>query len=338
MNSPRNKRIGLIGCGVIGERRLESIEETGLGTVSQVFDTQTERSQRLALRFGAQVASQAEDLLKDKDISIVIVATPNGTLAANAQKALENKKHVLVEKPGAISLSQVVALGERAQVSELICKVGYNHRFHPAALRIKKELKSGHHGKIFWIRAAYGHGGRPGYEKEWRFKPELSGGGEIIDQGVHLLDLIQWWCEEPFDLLQANRQNAFYQSEVEDNGFLTLRSASNVLAQLHCSVTQWKNLFRVEISTEKTLFVWEGLGNKNYGPEILTLFHRKPEGGAPIEEVVVNEPNAHSNWKEEWTHFYRCVEGVEPDVFSSIEESKAIFNTLEKVHQFSVNV
>lgn len=320
--------VGLIGCGAIGEKRLKAIRETGLGRIARVCDSDPSRSSRLASAFGAAIAEEPGAILGDPAIGAVIVATPNASLAEYAAAALEAGKHVLVEKPGGISREQISRLLAGVGEDGPFCKVGYNHRFHPAASRINEELAGAKWGDLLWVRAAYGHGGRPGYEKEWRFRRELSGGGELIDQGVHLLDLVRWWVDEPLALVSVERFNAFYRSELEDNAFLSLCSPSGCFVQLHCSANQWKNLFRVEIAAEGGLLVWEGLGNPNYGEERLTLHRRRPEGGAP--ETSVETFGADDSWSAEWRHFHGYVIGEGDWLYSGIEESDWIFEVLER--------
>jgi predicted dehydrogenase len=333
-------KIALLGCGIIGKKRLDAILSTGLGQIVAVADLNSERAESFARDYGVKAYLDAEPLLTEPEVDIVVIATANQALAELAEGALRAGKHVLVEKPGAISLEGVLAM-QRAQAESPgnpLAKIGYNHRFHPAALQISRWLETSQHGPLLWIRGAYGHGGRPGYEKEWRFQKDLSGGGEIIDQGVHLLDLVQWWSEDPFRVTFAARQNAFYRSTEEDNGFLALKTDTGVEAFLHCSATQWKNIFRMEVGTRDALYVWEGLGNTNYGPERLTCYLRNQEGGAPGETTETFEGAAARSWEEEWRHFYGCLQGSGQPLYSPLQESKTIFEWLEEIHKKPVEV
>ena len=320
-------RVALIGCGVVGEKRLHAIKETGLGELVTAFDVSRERAQALKVR----VARDAREILENPNIDIVVISTPNIALSEYGVLALQNNKHVLIEKPGAVSPQGIREMSRLANTKQLRCKIGYNHRFLRSAQKITAELNSGKWSDILWVRATYGHGGRPGYEREWRFNRELSGGGEIIDQGVHLLDLVQWWMKGPLTLAFSARQNAFYRSTEEDNGFLVLRSEKGAIAQLHCSATQWKNLFRIEIATHHGLLAWEGIENSSYGKEQLTLYRRNPEGGIPEKESCDITTDT-SSWNEEWRHFYGCVLDDEKELLSSIEESEWIFRILDQIH------
>ncbi len=317
---PKNSlKIGLIGCGAMGEKRLEAVLRTKLGKIAYLFDPNPERAKRLAKKFKAETVPLADAIWETCDIGIV--ATPHAFLAPNALAGLTKRRFVLVEKPGAMGRAELERLCQPR------CKIGYNHRFHPAARLLAKEIDS-----PLWIRAAYGHGGRPGYEDEWRMQTALSGGGEILDQGVHLLDLASYWLKEPLIKVAAVRQNAFYRSTEEDNGFLLLKSKTGILVTLHCSATQWKNLFRVEIGCKNDLWIWEGLGTENYGGERLIRYRRNPEGGKPDEQTQVFPNASQVSWDEEWKHFYGHATGEVKEVESTPHDSLGLFECLESVY------
>jgi len=321
---PKNiLKVGLIGCGGMGEKRLEAIRRTGLGKITAVYDADEMRSKKLADTYKAKSVDEPIGIWDLCDIGIV--ATPHAFLAPNALVGLDAGKFVLVEKPGAIGRAEL------ERINRPRCKIGYNHRFHPAARKIAAQLES-----PLWIRAAYGHGGRPGYEKEWRFQRALSGGGEILDQGVHLLDLAQYWLGEPLAVVNAIRQSAFYDSTEEDNGMVLLQSKSGVSVSLHCSASQWKNLFRVEIGSRDDLWIWEGLGTESYGAERLIRYRRNPEGGKPSETTEVFPEASQKSWDEEWRHVYGCAVGEIEKVESPPVDSLPLFELLEKIYNGAI--
>jgi predicted dehydrogenase len=127
------------------------------------------------------------------DIEIVIVATTHDMLAPIAAEAAGAGKHVLIEKPGARRASELDAVAEAARRTGALVRVGFNHRYHRAIQKARAIFDSGAIGPLLFIRGRYGHGGRPGYEREWRADAALSGGGELLDQGVHLIDLARWF-------------------------------------------------------------------------------------------------------------------------------------------------
>jgi len=171
--------------------------------------------------------------------------------------------------------------------------------------------QSGKIGHLMSIRAAYGHGGRPGYDQEWRANADLSGGGELLDQGVHIVDLCRWFLG---DFIQACGMLGtwFWQmAPLEDNGFALLRAAGGQIATLHTSWTQWKNLFRMEIFGRDGYLLVNGLGG-SYGAERLTLGIRRPESGPPLEESW-DFTGPDPSWREEWQEFTAAIrEGRQP--------------------------
>jgi predicted dehydrogenase len=186
-----------------------------------------------------------------------------------------------------------------------VVKVGYNHRFHPAAQKARAILDAGDCGDVMFIRGRYGHGGRVGYDKEWRADPEKSGGGELIDQGVHLIDLARWFLGAELVDVQGRVETFFWKMPVDDNAFLTLGTAARQVAHLQVSCTEWKNMFSLEIYARYAKLHWEGLGG-SYGPERLTHWTMRPEMGPPDGTTYEYAP-ADKSWALEWADFARAV-------------------------------
>src|SRR5690606_27950344 len=185
-------RVGIIGCGLIGRKRAKALGEHILVAVA---DTQLERAQSLAKEYPECVAfNNWEQLVQHPELDIVIVATTNNALAPITQAAIQNAKHVLVEKPAGITPQELQPLVDLAHSKQVIVKVGFNHRFHPGFQKAMQIFRDGKIGPLMYIRARYGHGGRIGYDREWRANPAIAGGGELLDQGVHLIDLSRWFA------------------------------------------------------------------------------------------------------------------------------------------------
>ncbi|HTL16038.1 MAG TPA: Gfo/Idh/MocA family oxidoreductase, partial [Patescibacteria group bacterium] len=179
--------IALIGCGLIGQKRLKSLPQ---GSVRVACDLELDRAQRLASQSpGCRATNSVTEAITSQEVQVVVVATVNSALACVAAQAAEAGKHVLVEKPVGISVQEIENLQQIAQRKGVLVRAAYNHRYHPACLKALELWRGGALGPIMFVRGRYGQGGRLGYEKEWRADPKLSGGGELIDQGVHLIDL-----------------------------------------------------------------------------------------------------------------------------------------------------
>src|SRR5438128_1507488 len=177
-------RVAVIGCGIVGSRRAREASRHPCTRLVLVTDVNSERREHLAAAYGCRSTEDWKSAVDDCFVDVVIVSTPNGYTAEIATAALSSGKHVLVEKPPGRNLWEAKQLAEAAQKAGRILKVGFNHRYHPAIRRAHELLRNGTVGSVINIRARYGHGGRPGYEKEWRGDASLAGGGELMDQGV----------------------------------------------------------------------------------------------------------------------------------------------------------
>jgi predicted dehydrogenase len=219
---------------------------------------------------------------------------------------IENENHVLCEKPLGRNAKESKSILVAAEKSRKKIKTGFNHRFHPAMLKAKSLLENKEIGKIINIRARYGHGGRPGMEKEWRCSKDICGGGELIDQGVHLIDLCRWFTDKDVDQVYGKTYRSFWESDVEDNAFFHLEFDGNILAQCHVSWTNWKNIFSFEIFGKDGYIKIKGLGG-SYGKETLEVGYRQPTGGIPaIEHFEFDDED--TSWSLEWQEFKQAIE------------------------------
>ena len=261
-----------------------------------------------------QKRGEARDMLgkaiASKAVDMVIIATPNEPSAAIAEAVLEQNKHVLVEKPAGRSPEDLGYVADALQKTDAFLKVGFNHRFHPALRKAKEMVSSGCLGELMFVRGRYGHGGRKGYEKEWRFDVERAGGGELLDQGVHLIDLSRWMFGCEFEKVSGFAGTYFWDTDLEDNGFMQLRTATSQMAWLHVSATEWKNLFCFEIYGKHGKLQIDGLGG-SYGTERLTYYKMLPEMGPP-ETAVWEFPGEDASWRLELEYFIDCIEKGQP--------------------------
>lgn len=292
-------RLVIVGCGLVGRKRARTLghEHQLVATV----DTDLERARSLAAPFpGAVATTDWREVLNCSDIDAVIVATTNQCLAPVSLAAIGAGKHVLVEKPAACRSTELQPLIAASESHKVCVQVGFNHRYHPGFRKAREIVDSGALGPLMFIRGRYGHGGRLGYEREWRAIPEISGGGELLDQGVHLIDLASWFLG-PFAHIDGYAHTYFWNMPVEDNGFLLLRTGQNQIAQLHASCTEWKNLFSFEIYGRQGKLHIEGLGG-SYGVERLSWYKMLPEMGPP-ETTIWEFPGEDLSWQLELDAF-----------------------------------
>jgi len=303
MSGTQSMRVALIGCGLIGNKRAAALNGHCLVAAA---DVELHRAERLAARHaGCRAFADWREAIAE-EVDLVIVSTTNNMLAEITLAAVQSGKHVLVEKPGArhsAELEPVIAAATRAEV---VVKVGFNHRFHPALLKAREIVNAGQLGRLMFIRARYGHGGRLGMEKEWRGNPALSGGGEMLDQGVHLIDLARWFLGD-FAQVEGRVERFFWDWQVEDNGFAFLKNSGGQVAWLHASCTEWKNIFSFEIYGKTGKLHVEGLGG-SYGIERLSFHQMLPEMGPP-PTTIWEYPGEDLSWSREFAHFIDCIRG-----------------------------
>ena len=323
-------KIGLIGCGLVGQKRLKQLPA---GTVRMVCDLDLDRAARLASQSpGCGFTDSVKKLLESANVDAVMIATVNASLAPIASQAARAGKHVLVEKPGALRVEELEELEKLARLHAVQVRVGYNHRYHPAMLKAREIFASGALGPIMFVRARYGQGGRPGYDREWRADPKFSGGGELIDQGVHLIDLAGIFLGE-FTVVEGHATTYFWDMPVDDNAFLSLRNAQGQTAWLHASCTEWKNLFSFEIYGRHGKLHMEGLGG-SYGLERLHHYKMLPEMGPP-DTIVYEYPRGDESWKTEMSEFFDDIRLKRTPV-PGLKEAKAALAVVEKIYSKKV--
>ena len=306
---PAQLNLAQIGCGLIGRKRTAALAQRLARKPSvspelallSTCDVDAARAAELAkLVPGCSPATDFTAVLADDRVHAVIVSTLNVSLAPITLAAVRAGKHVLVEKPGALNAAQLRTIRAAAAKTGALVRFGYNHRFHPALQKVRTLVDEGALGPLMFLRARYGHGGRKGYDREWRADPALSGGGELIDQGVHLIDLAAWFLGE-FPTVAGHAATSYWDMKVDDNAFLSLRTAAGQTAWLHASCTEWKNLFSLELYGRNAKVAVDGLGG-SYGPERLTLYKMLPQMGPP-ETTVFDFPGADDSWQLETAAF-----------------------------------
>jgi predicted dehydrogenase len=295
-------------------------------------DTNLSRAEELVkLAQTGRAVADFKQAVADPRVDAVIVATINSALAGVAAAAIRAGKHVIVEKPAGISVKQIDELIALAKKHDVCVRVGFNHRYHPAFIKAREILASGVMGELMFIRGRYGHGGRIGYDKEWRADPKLSGGGELIDQGIHLIDLARCFLGD-FKKISGHATTYFWKMPVDDNAFLSLQTAKGQTAWLHVSCTEWKNLFSFEIYGRNAKLHIEGLGG-SYGVEKLFHYQMKPEMGIP-DTKVYEFPGPDESWRIEMTEFERDIQlKRKPD--AGLAEAHAALQIVETIYQKS---
>lgn len=297
-------RIGIIGYGKMGKTRHDAIKLFNNAEVVAISEPES-------IDIGIRNVSYKE-IINDSEIDAVIISTPNFLNKQLTIDCLNAGKHVFCEKPPAFTASDM----------EEICKAekdsngkklmyGFNHRHHDSVIKMKEIVDSGEYGKILWMRGRYGKSVTEDYFDNWRAKKEMAGGGILLDQGIHMLDLFLHLGGN-FDRVKAELSNSFWKLEVEDNAFVILRDTkTGIDASLHSTMTQWRHLFSLEVFLEQGYMVLNGLltSSRAYGEEILTLAKNRSTGPAVTwaDEIKIEYTDDYS-WQYEVKHFLEAIE------------------------------
>jgi predicted dehydrogenase len=297
-------RVAIIGAGRIGAVRARVAAAHPQCQVVAVADLDPVRAAALAVAHGAAVIADWSAAVADPGVDLVVVATTHDALAPVSLAALRHGKHVLCEKPMGRHAEEARELAAAAAVAGTCLKAGYNHRYHPAIQTLQRACQDGTLGPLLSVRGRYGHGGRPGYEREWRADPHRGGGGELLDQGAHLIDLALWLLGD-FAAVTGFVETLFWDMAVDDNAFGLFRTDAGQVASVQVSWTQWRNLFSLEVHGRDGYAAATGLGG-SYGPETAVVGRRPPGGGVPIEERHEFAAEDHS-WELEWADMLQAI-------------------------------
>jgi predicted dehydrogenase len=320
-------RAAIVGCGLIGNKRAQALGDARLAVCC---DLQERRARDLAAQHpGCEAVVDWRSAVTRPDIDLVVVAATHDMLAPISLAAVEAGKHVLVEKPGARRASELDAVAVVVKRTGARVRVGFNHRFHRAFRKARCIFESGALGEMMYVRGRYGHGGRIGYESEWRADPQRSGGGELVDQGVHLIDLARWFLGD-FSRVRGAVPTLFWNMRVEDNAFLLLETPAGRVAFLHATWSEWKNLFSMEICGREGKLEISGLGG-SYGVERLTHYRMSPEMGPP-ETIIYEYPMADDSWQAEFAAFLEDIR-LGRDPAPGIADAQAALRVAEEVYR-----
>jgi predicted dehydrogenase len=323
--------IGIIGCGVVGRKRAQYLAGARL---THCVDTDLSRASQLAsLSQGCLAGTDWRQVMDRTAIDAVIIATPQDSQVEIARAAIDAGIHVLVEKPAARHVDELLGLPELATMRNVRVRVGFNHRYHRAFQRARRLVDSGILGPLLYLRARYGHGGRLGLASEWRAQPRRSGGGELIDQGVHLIDLARWFLGE-FVEVNGFAHTYFWDMPVEDNGFMLLKTTTKQVAFLHVSCTEWKNTFSWELYGRDGKLQVDGLGG-SYGVERLTWYKNLPDMGPP-ETTIWEYPMADNSWETEMAEFLQDIRN-EREPAAGLHDAIAALAVVAKIYAESAH-
>jgi predicted dehydrogenase len=334
----KSKRLkaGIVGYGYMGRIRHKNVLDNPNIDLIAICDPFL-GDDALVHSAGIDRPASWEELL-ECDLDAVFVCTPNNMIPKIAVASLDLGKHVFCEKPPGRSLSDIQlihAAEKRNPEAKLI--FGFNHRHHPGIMDAKAVIDSGILGQILTMRGVYGKGAPYDYHKSWRNDPLVGGGGILLDQGIHMLDLFRYFVGD-FEHVLGMRGTTAFDIEVEDNAFVLLRTKLGQVAQLHSSATSWKHMFRLEIGCEKGYVTISGLLSKtgSYGRETLVVGRRPALGergaiGNPREETTYYDSDP--SWDLEVSHFTDCILGGQQVEKGTSADALRVMEIIDEIYK-----
>ena len=330
---PDPLKVGIVGLGKVGMVRSRCVQEHPNLALQAVCDVDPERANAFpGLRFYTDFRQLVED-----ELDIVFVCAHNNIAPEVVIQALNSGKHVFCEKPPGRCVEDVERIieAERANPGPKL-KFGFNHRYHYAIMEAKSMVDSGRFGEILWLRGLYGKCGGIQFENSWRNDANIAGGGILLDQGIHMLDLFRYFCGE-FAEVQSVVTTSFWDIPVEDNAFAILRNQRNQVAMLHSSATQWKHRFALEICLQGGYINVNGFltSTRSYGDESLTFARRQFEDesfafGRPREETIFFDRD--DSWALEIADFVTAIREGKPVQSGNSADALKVMQLIEQIY------
>ena len=325
-------KVGIAGYGVVGKRRHAALKKIHDFKVTSLSDISFKDEDNL---LNLNCYSDYKDLIKNEDLDILFISLPNNHAASATLLGLKKNLHVFCEKPPAKTLSELMPIKEHLEKTDLKLMYGFNHRFHSSVIHAKKIIDSDELGKIVNLKGIYGKSNMISFNQtDWRTDREKSGGGILLDQGIHMLDLMNYFVGG-FNNIFSIIQNTFWNFDVEDNAFVLMQNDDGIIGQLHSSATQWRHTFNLDITLKKGSLILGGLltSSKSYGEETLKIIYADPDydKGNPKEEIINFDKDI--SWDMEIKRFTDAVRNSDKIEIGSIDQAIEIMDLIEKIYK-----
>lgn len=328
-------RVGIAGFGKIGQIRAAEILRNPETELISIFDLK----QHADIPEKYLFCRSYEELLKS-DIDAVFVCAYNDVLADFTIQALQAGKHVFCEKPPAKTSEELEKVMGVEKEAGLVLKYGFNHRYHYSVIEAKKIIDSGVMGNLLWMRGVYGKAGSIDYHKNWRNYRKISGGGILIDQGVHMLDLMLYFSGREFKHINSFVTTRYWDIEAEDNAFIIMQTDDEVTAMMHSSATQWRHKFLLEMTFEEGYINLDGIlsATRSYAPEKLIVGRREFEDithamGKPQESITWFEND--DSWALEVNEFVDAILGKRELVNGLSSDGLKVLKLVADIYSYS---
>jgi predicted dehydrogenase len=330
-------KIGIAGFGKMGQIRADEIIKNSSSHLVAIFEQYGEVSSE---KYKDILHCKSYDELLEQDIDAMFICAFNNVAVSYTTRALQKGLHVFCEKPPAHTVKELQEVLKVEKETNLVLKYGFNHRLHYSVMEAKQMIDTDVMGKLLWLRGIYGKAGSIDYEKNWRNFKKYSGGGILMDQGIHMLDLMCYFTDGDFEVLSAKLQKSFWDIEVEDNAFIMMQNKDGAVATMHSSATQWKHKFLLEMEFENGYINLDGIlsNSRSYAPETLVTAKREFEDityamGKPKETTVWFEND--DSWKLELKEFIDAIKDRKPIIHGTSQDGLRVLSLVEEIYEKS---
>lgn len=299
-------KVGIAGYGVVGQRRKYYIDNHPNLEVVAVCDINNVNTKNISNKINSH--TNFVDLLKN-ELDIIFVCMPNNIAPKVTIESLNKGLHVFCEKPPGRNIRDIEEVIEAESKAEgKVLKYGFNHRYHESVILAKKSIESGEYGEIINLNGVYGKSKIVSFDGGWRSDRKVAGGGILLDQGIHMLDLIRFFAGE-FSEVKSFVDNNFWQHDVEDNAYALLKNKKGVVAMLNSSATIWEHKFNLRINLTKGYIELSGLltSSKSYGEE--KIITSKYDPNQELNQLNTTETKFldDNSWEHEINEFANCI-------------------------------
>lgn len=323
-------KVGIAGYGVVGKRRHEVIDQHPMLRTIAVCDRVFPDDG--IFQNGVRYYTNYQSLLSE-NLDILFVCMTNDIAPEVTISGLERGLHVFCEKPPGRDLNDIVrVIACEKKHPGLKLKYGFNHRYHDSVRDAMKIVKSQELGRIISLRGVYGKSKIISFNSDWRTKRALAGGGILLDQGIHMVDLMRLLAGE-FTEVHSYVSNSYWNHDVEDNAYALMRTAEGVVAMLHSSATQWRHRFQLEINLRRGMIILSGIlsGSKSYGAEMmLVAYAGEDDGGDPRE--MTTRYNQDNSWRDEIAEFADAILNDKPILEGSSSEAMETMRLVYRIY------
>jgi len=352
--------VGIVGYGIVGQKRKLHIDKNDhLITVAvcdirfkkngsmvdganfnYFYESLEEQSNKDSLsgltNDGVQFFNDYNRLLENSTLDILFVCVPNYLAPEVTIAGLEKGLHVFCEKPPGRTVEEVKnVIKVEKKFPHLKLKYGFNHRYHGSVIKAKEIVDSKQFGDIINFRGVYGKSNIVPFESgQWRSMKQFSGGGILLDQGVHMLDMFRYFSGD-FTEVKSFVSKNYWKHDVEDNVYAIMRDKKGRVAVLHSSATQWQHSFRLEITFESGFIELSGIlsSSKSYGQEMLLIVPKQEGSVVGSLTGTITQYLEDTSWNDEINEFADLIINDKPvnqgnsyDALKVMELIFAIYN------------